>query len=246
MKTTDPHRIDEDDARGRGRPRAGHPRAGATAILARCALVSLVAALGGCGTTASGGGGVVDSTLSLFGLQRPQPQMPTTDGLTQQLPSGVGANGLPLPRKITFRLHAGDVLNTDPSGRSLSIVARVYKLKDRTAFEAAPYAQFQDLKPSPAPEFMNDVVDVKEIVMTPGKQYDVIETVGPDAPYFAVVGLFRAPAPQRWRFVFDTKAAASSGVSMGIHACALSVSAGEPLDMPPEMARVAGVRCPES
>ena len=83
-------------------------------------------------------------------------------------------------------------------------------------------------------------------MLTPGKQYDVVETVGVDAPYFAVVALFRAPAPQRWRFVFDAKSAATSGVTMGVHACALSVSAGNALDVAPEMLRVAGVQCPQS
>lgn len=203
-------------------------------------LTAACVALGGCGTT-SGGAGPVDRTLQAFGLERPQPQMPQVQGL-----DGLPANAVTLTRKITLRLHAGDVLNTDANGQSLSVVARIYKLKDRAAFESAPYSQFQDLKPSPAPDFAGDVVEVKEVVMTPGKQYDVVETVGPDAPYFAVVGLFRAPDPQRWRFVFDSKAAARSGVSMGMHACALSVAAGEALDAAPETMRVAGVRCPTS
>ncbi len=185
---------------------------------------------------------MLDRGLQAVGLQRPQPQMPTLDGVSDAIPK----NALTLSRKITLRLHAGDVLNTDANGRSLSVVARIYKLKDKTSFEAAPYADFQELKPAKAPEFASDVVEVKEIVLTPGKQYDVLETVGVDAPYFAVVALFRAPAQQRWRFVFDSKAAAGSGVTLGAHACALSVAAGQALDVAPEMLRVAGVRCPQS
>ena len=194
-----------------------------------------------CGTT-SDGPGLLDRSLQAVGLQRPQPQMPTLDGVSGAVPGNV----LPQSRKITLRLHAGDVLNTDASGRSLSVVARIYKLRDKTAFESAPYPAFQELKPAKAPEFAADVVEAKEVVLTPGKQYDVVETVGVDAPYFAVVALFRAPAPQRWRFVFDAKSAATSGVTMGVHACALSVSAGNALDVAPEMLRVAGVQCPQS
>ena len=185
---------------------------------------------------------MLDRGLQAVGLQRPQPQMPALDGVSGTVPTNV----LPLSRKITLRLHAGDVLNTDAGGRSLSVVARIYKLRDKTAFESAPYADFQELKPAKAPEFAADVVEAKEVVLTPGKQYDVIETVGADAPYFAVVALFRAPAQQRWRFVFDAKSAAASGVTMGVHACALSVSAGNALDVAPEMLRVAGVHCPQS
>jgi type VI secretion system protein VasD len=168
--------------------------------------------------------------------------MPTTDD-AQGVASKFPVSQL---RKIALRLHAADVLNTDDNGRSLSVVARVYKLRDKEAFMAAPYADFQELKGAKPPGFAADVVDVKEVVMTPGKQYDVIETVGVDAPYFAVVVLFRAPAEQRWRFVFDSKSAASTGVTMGVHACSMSVSAGQALDVAPEMLRVAGVRCPAS
>lgn len=206
-------------------------------------LVIACTGLSACSTTSgSDGSGMLDRGLQAVGLQRPQPQMPTLDGVSDAIPK----NSIGLSRKITLRLHAGDVLNTDQEGRSLSVVARVYKLKDKTSFESAPYADFQELKPAKAPEFAADVVDVKEVVLTPGKQYDVVETVGIDAPYFAVVALFRAPAQQRWRFVFDTKTAATSGVTMGVHACALSVSAGQALDVAPETLRVAGVQCPRS
>ena len=183
---------------------------------------------------------MLDQTLQAIGLQQPLPVMPTLDGATDALPKNLPATA----RKITLRLHAGQILNTDVSGRSLSIVTRIYKLRDKTAFEAAPYGDFQDLKPVKAPEFAVDVVAVKEVVLTPGKQYDVIETVGGDAPYFAVVALFRAPSPQRWRFVFDSRAASATGVTLGVHACALSVSAGQALGVAPETLRVAGVNCP--
>ncbi len=183
---------------------------------------------------------MLDQTLQAVGLQRPQPQIPTQDGMLDAVPKGLPA----AMRKVTLRLHAGDVLNTDASGRSLSVVARIYKLRDKVAFEEAPYAAFQELKSGKAPDFAADIVAVREVVLTPGKQYDVVETVGSEAPYFAVVTLFRAPSPQRWRFVFDSKAASTTGVTLGVHACALSVSAGQALDVPPETLRVAGVNCP--
>lgn len=207
----------------------------------RCAAILCLAGVGACSST-SNGSGIIDQTLQAIGLQKPQPQMPALDGMADALPK----NSLTLTRKITLRLHAGDVLNTDGNGRSLSVVTRIYKLRDKVAFEAAPYADFSELKPSKAPEFAADIVAVKEVVLTPGKQYDVVETVGGDAPYFAVVALFRAPSPQRWRFVFDSKAASATGVTLGVHACALSVSAGQALDVAPETLRVAGVNCPST
>lgn len=191
-----------------------------------------------CSTTGDSPG-VLDRTLQAVGLQRPAPPIPVPEGVSDRMP-GSAVGGV---RKIALRLHAGDVLNTDANGRSLSVVARIYKLRDKVTFESAPYADFQDLRPSKPTEFAADIVDVKEVVLTPGKRYDVMESLGGDARYFAVVALFRAPAQQRWRFVFDSKAAAGSGVTLGVHACALSVSAGQPLDVAPEMLRVAGVQC---
>jgi type VI secretion system protein VasD len=205
----------------------------------RLAVCSGCVVLAACSTTQDGSG-VLDRTLQVVGLQRAQPALPGLEGV-----SDVAARKTqPSAQKIALRLHAGEILNTDGQQRSLSLVARIYKLRDRVAFEATPYADFQELKPVKAPEFAADVVDVKELVLTPGKRYDVIETVGADAPYFAVVALFRSPAEQRWRFVFDSRAAAVSGVTLGVHACAMSVSAGLPLGVAPEGLRVAGVQCP--
>lgn len=206
-----------------------------------CAIVPCLITLGACSST-SGGSGVVDQTLQTVGLQKFQPPTPSLAEAADAIPRNLPATA----RKVTLRLHAGDVLNTDANGRSLSVVARVYKLRDRAAFETAPYADFEELKSSKAQGFAADIVAVKEVVLTPGKQYDVVETVGADAPYFAVVALFRAPAPQRWRFVFDSRSASVSGVTLGVHACALSVSAGEALGAAPELLRVAGVNCPST
>lgn len=79
--------------------------------------------------------------------------------------------------------------------------------------------------------------------MTPGQKYEVVETMPPEAAYVAVAAMFRAPAPQRWRFVFDTQAAARGGLTLGLHGCAISVSNGQALGVAPEMTRLAGVRC---
>jgi type VI secretion system protein VasD len=194
-----------------------------------------MSAMSGCGTTQSGG--TVDKALDLVGLQRPSLTPPT--GSVE-----AAAKGAPALNKVTIRLHAGDVLNTTADGRSLSVVARIYKLRDRTAFEQISYDTLQEPRSTAAPaDWVRDVVETKEIVLTPGQKYEAIETVPAEAPYVAVVALFRSPAPQRWRFIFDTKSAAQTGLTLGVHACALSVAAGQPLGATPDALRLAGVRC---
>jgi len=186
----------------------------------------------GCGSTSSGG--TLDSALGMVGLQRP----------SVAVPEGVPKRPDQSSSKVIIRLHAGDVLNTTPDGRSLSIVARLYKLRDRTAFEQASYEMLQDSRAAaPQAEWMRDVVETKEIVLTPGQKFEAVETVPPEAAYIAVVASFRAPAPQRWRFIFETKQAAHTGLTLGLHACALSVAAGQPVGAALETTRLAGVRC---
>jgi type VI secretion system protein VasD len=195
-------------------------------------LLLALACISGCGSTSSGG--ALDSALGAMGLQRPAVSLP--DGLPNRTerPSS----------KVTIRLHAGEVLNTTTDGRSLSVVARIYKLRERTAFEQAAYDTLQESRPSvPSPEWQRDVVGMKEVILTPGQKFEVVETVPPEAAYVAVVASFRAPAPQRWRFIFDSKQAAQTGLTLGVHACALSVASGQPLGIAPELTRLAGVRC---
>ena len=61
---------------------------------------------------------------------------------------------------------------------------------------------------------------------------------------FTVVGLFRAPATNRWRYAFSTASAERSGLTLGAHACAISVQAGEPIGQPIKVVRSAAVTCP--
>lgn len=192
-------------------------------------------ALGACGTTQSGG--AVDKALDLVGLQRPSLTPPA--GSAEAV-----AKATPALNKVTIRLHAGDVLNTTADGRSLSVVARIYKLRDRVAFEQISYDALQESRASSGQaDWARDVVETKEVVLTPGQKFEVVESVPPEAPYVAVVALFRSPAPQRWRFVFDTKSAAQTGLTLGVHACALSVASGQPIGAAPDSTRLAGVRC---
>lgn len=191
------------------------------------------AAVGGCGTPGDAAG-PLDHALQAAGLATPHEV------------SGVIPGSQPAaPRTLVLRLHAGEILNTGIDGRSLSVVARIYKLRDPAAFEAAPYTDFQDSASGGHPAFSADVVDVREVVFTPGRRYEAVEPLAADVRYVAVVGLFRSPAPDRWRFVFDVRPAAPAKITMGIHGCALSVSTGNTLDIPSELRRVAGVNCPD-
>ena len=173
--------------------------------------------------------GPIGKTMEFLGLKAPS----TAEEVKAMAPQ---------LRKLTVRVHAGEQLNTDPQMRSLSVVMRVYKLRRPEAFLSAPYSTFGGSE-SEKKAFGDDVVDAREVVMRPGQRHEVVETMPLDAGYLAVVALFRAPAEGRWRFVFDAKQAEASGITLGLHACAISVSTGTPERAAPEMLRLAGARC---
>lgn len=194
-----------------------------------CALPFLLGAVAGC-ASADGGGGVVDKSLELLGLKKPE------------LPDGVSVPAVQLDKKVVLRVHAGEQLNTDTNGRSLSVVVRVYHLKDAAAFLRAPYDAFRSPDAEKA-AFGSDLADVREVVLTPGQKSEAVESMARSTPYLGVVALFRAPAASRWRFAFAANGAEKKGVTLGVHGCAMSVATGAPIDSPPEALRLAGVVC---
>jgi type VI secretion system protein VasD len=195
------------------------------------AITSLAAVV--LGTCAGCASPLVQKGLELTGLSAPPIPPEAAEAAQARTPQ---------PRKVTLRIHAGEQLNVNNELRSLSVVLRVYKLKRLEAFSAAPYPTFGQAA-AESTAFGSDLVDVREVVLTPGQRHEVIETLPPEAAYLGVVALFRAPAENRWRFAFEARAAAKSGVTLGAHGCALSVAEGIPVGSPVEAVRLAGVSC---
>ena len=197
--------------------------------------------------TSCASGGIVDKSLDLVGLMK-KPDAPT---MPTELPAGTSGD-LPTlngqvpstasQRQIALRIHAGQVLNTDPSGRSLALVLRIYKLRGTAQFSQTTYPMFAATT-ADKPLQGDDVISSKEIVLVPGQKYEMVEPMPRDATHLAVVALFRSPDNQRWRFVFDARAATKTGITLGAHGCALSVAVGEPVGSQPDALRLAGVQC---
>ncbi|MFC5458964.1 type VI secretion system lipoprotein TssJ [Massilia niabensis] len=151
------------------------------------------------------------------------------DGLAQRALEAIGlGKPAPLeksPRQVTLRLHASARLNTDAEGRPLPLVTRIYALRQRAAFEAAPYAAFL-ADGADREAFGADLVGVREQILLPGQRYEAIEHVPQEAAYVGVVALFHSPAPQRWRLAFSSVEAEKAGLTLGLLACTLSAGAG--------------------
>ncbi|WP_402718947.1 type VI secretion system lipoprotein TssJ [Janthinobacterium rivuli] len=161
-------------------------------------------------------GTLANAALQMAGVAKPPPELPDA-----QKP----------PRNVSIRLHAAQRLNTDADGRPLALVARIYKLRQSAAFEQAPYDSFLDAQREKA-ALGADLMEVKEVLLVPGQRYEVQEKVSKEAYFIGVVALFRAPAAQRWRATFAAADAERGGITVGLHACALSVSGMATLSAP--------------
>jgi len=159
--------------------------------------VLLAACAGGAGSSS---GGLLEAT----GLRKPPP-----------LPEAQQP-----PRKVAVRLHAAKRLNLDARGQSLALLVRVYKLRQRTAFEQAPYAAF--LTPQSEREALGaDLLEVRELTLVPGQQLELNETLPREVGWLGVVALFHSPPAQGWRLAFAAPEAEKAGVTIGLHACAM-------------------------
>ncbi len=133
---------------------------------------------------------------------------------------------LTLPKSVPLRIHAGLNLNANDEGQAYSAVVRVYKLRDVAPFLSAPYAGFGNA--AREREALGDsLMEVREIVLTPGQQVESIERLSGDMTYLGVVVLFRNPAPERWRLAFAKTDVDKAGVTIGVHRCAMTVTTGK-------------------
>lgn len=129
------------------------------------------------------------------------------------------------PRSVAIRLHASQNLNAGAGPQPLALAARIYKLRQTTAFQQMPFGGFLSAQ-GERDLLGNDLLEVKEVMLIPGQRYEIVEKVTREAYFIGVVALFRSPAEHRWRMTFAAGDAEKSGITVGLHACAISVGAG--------------------
>lgn len=146
-------------------------------------------------------------------------------GIRQTFDKTLQAVGLkaaaPPPHSVPLRFQAGDNLNAGDGERGVSLVVRVYQLRERKRFEDAAFEVFLD-EQRERDVLGDDLLGVTEFLLAPGQRHEVLEPLPADGRHVGVVSLFRAPAPTRWRLVFDAGKAAGEGVTIGLHACAIT------------------------
>lgn len=148
------------------------------------------------------------------------------------------------PRPLTVTLAAGPLTNAGATNEPLALVVRIYQLRSETAFSGLAYAQASD-EEAERNVLQNDLVGVREVTVIPGRTYRFDEMIPAPVKVIGIAAQFRRPAANRWKLAFNREASEKSGISVGVHACAITSGTGELTD-PASTAysrSLSGVRC---
>jgi len=99
------------------------------------------------------------------------------------------------PVRINMVVSATNTVNPDDAGRPLSVVVRIYQLKDKGRLETADYNSLVKSDSILA----EDIVEHLELVIQPGSQETRDIKANPMANYIGAVALFRKPSGDGWR-----------------------------------------------
>lgn len=125
-------------------------------------------------------------------------------------------------------------VNRDIYGKSLSVVVRVYQLRDknefsRLTFDAAASRGDNEL-------FPKELLAIKEIVLVPGEAQELVEKLLPETRYVGAVAFFRQPDAQYWRFLVDARAVRNEGLSFALQDCYFATIQPQPKPVPGQSA----------
>jgi type VI secretion system protein VasD len=150
----------------------------------------------------------------------------------------------PTEQQLPLRIFTAQNLNAGPGRKALALVVKVYHLRSLDRFKQTPFDDFLDKDKTQA-ALGDDLIDSREMLLLPDQHYVSTEHMPLDTRYLGFVALFRAPAAQRWRFVYDVKGSMASGVTLGVHACAMSSTDGALVtELPDDPGSLASVHCP--
>ena len=135
----------------------------------------------------------------------------------------------PVPYNI--RADADPVINRDTTGNPLSVVIRLYQLKQRKEFNQLTFDLISSNR-SDAELFGDSLLKRSEIVLVPGTSHGSTETLLADTKYLGVVAFFRRPDAHYWRFLIDADQIRKRGLSFRVRDCYLTLKDNTPVPIP--------------
>lgn len=159
--------------------------------------------------------------------------------------AAVGCASQPLGYQI--RSTGDKVINRDETGNPLSVVVRMYQLKDRKAFSKLTLDELSSGR-SDEELFGDELVNRTEVVVVPGQRASSPAQLAAETRFVGVVAMFRQPDLDHWRYLvpaerlrsnsaglsvalgnlFTDPAESTSGLVFTVRDCSIAILAPEP------------------
>jgi type VI secretion system protein VasD len=136
-------------------------------------------------------------------------------------PVSPSADAVRPPEEFAVKGVADERVNLDVTDRPLSVVVRVYQLRTTNEFSRLNFEALAGGR-NDATLFQKDLVTVSEFVLVPGTTQELEDKLLPETKYVGVVGFFRRPEPQYWRFLVDARSVRNEGLIFRATQCYLT------------------------
>ena len=168
-------------------------------------LSALAVLVGGCG---------------LFGSKKPPiPEPLPYKDRVEEIKRASEPQSVRVQEEFIIKGTASERVNRDVNGRPLSVVVRLYQLKDnkgfaRLSFDAVARGQKEEEL------FPRELESSQEVVLIPGTTQSFTDKLSPDAKFIGVVALFRSPDTRGgWRFLVDARTVLKEGLNFTAGEC---------------------------
>jgi type VI secretion system protein VasD len=135
------------------------------------------------------------------------------------------------PKTYEIKGEADPMINKDISGKPLSVVVRLYQLKDAEEFSRLTFDTLASGRPE-SELLGQDLLEKNEVILVPGAKYVGKEKLKDDAKYVGVVALFRQPDPHYWRYLVEADKVRAGGLSFKVQDCYLLLANLKPSPIP--------------
>lgn len=151
------------------------------------------------------------------------------------------------PKVYEIRGEADQMVNRDVSGAPLSVVVRLYQLKDAQEFSKLTFDTLAGGRPE-SELLGTELLEKNEVVLVPGNKHTSTDKLREETKYVGVVAFFRKPDQHYWRYLVDADKVRSDGLSFRAQDCYLNVLnvktiaiPGQPQDAKPDCTIVQAV-----
>lgn len=157
---------------------------------------------------------------------------------------GGGSDSKAAVSHLPLRIYTATNLNAGSNVHGVALVLKVYHLRSLAKFRQANFNDFLD-DDKTRDVLGSSLIDDRQMLLLPKKHYISTEKLPQGTHYIGFVALFRGPAARRWRFAYNVAKSAGTGITLGIHGCAMSSTEGDlatQLNSAPDS--LSAVKCP--